>query len=107
MLGHDVVDDFLAEKAHEQATIQCPSCHAIYDVRVRNCKNSSCNVVNIRAALAAQQEVIHEVHPQPKSRRRSDVVIWEEVSKKAWVLGCRSGKVCEPRRVQVGGAMLC
>ena len=86
MLGHDAVDDFLAEKAHERATIQCSSCHAMYDVRGRNCTNSSCNVVNIRSALAAQQEVIHGVHHQPKSRRRSDVVIWEGSVKEGMVV---------------------
>ena len=76
-LGEDPVTKFLKKKARQGGTIHCSLCHTVYDVKVRNCKNAQCSVINIRAAKATQQDVVHEVHRQRVQGKRSVVMEWE------------------------------
>ena len=76
-LGEDPVTEFLKAKVQKGGTIQCPLCHTVYDIKVRNCKNAQCSVINIRAAKATQQDVVHEVHRQRVQEKRSVVIEWK------------------------------
>ena len=75
-LGEDPVTKFLKKKARQGGTIHCSLCHTVYDIKVLNCKNAQCSVINIRAAKAAQQHV-HEAHRQRVQGKRSMVIEWE------------------------------
>ena len=77
--------EFLKEKAREGGTIHCSLCHTVYDIKVRNCNNAQCSVINIRAAKATRQDVVHEVHRQRVQGKRSVVIEWEVTFKEGGV----------------------
>ena len=51
----------------------------MYDIKVGNCTNAQCAVVNIRAAKAGNQVVTKEIHRQREPPRRPVVVDWQAV----------------------------
>ena len=74
----DPVDQLIHEKKRDRNTIQCPECHSVYDIKVRNCKNPDCPVVNIRAVKSAQVgSVVHEVHHKHAPRTSSHTYLWD------------------------------
>ena len=73
-LNKDPAVKIIEEQNKKQETIQCPSCKSVYNIKVRNCKNGQWPVVNVRAAIGANQGVSVEVHRQQRSRVSSQVV---------------------------------
>ena len=75
-LNKDPVERIIEEQKEKKETIQCPSCKSVYNIKVRNCKNAQCPVINIRAARGAEQGVSVEVHRPQRTRVSSQVVTW-------------------------------